>query len=78
MPRYFFDTHDGETLSGDQAGVECDGVEAARIEAQNALADLVRDVTPDGKQRTIALRVRDETGRTVVRAAVSILVEVEP
>ncbi len=78
MPRFFFDSHDGETLSEDHAGVECDDIEAARVEAQRTLADLVRDVVPDGKQRTIALRVRDETGRTVVKAAVSILVEVEP
>ena len=49
------------------------GVEAARIEAQNALADMVRDALTNGDQRTIAVRVRDETGRTVVKAAVSYL-----
>jgi hypothetical protein len=57
MPRYFFDLHDGETLSEDGAASECDGTEAARSEAQSALADIVRDTRPDGQQRTIALRV---------------------
>ncbi len=40
---------------------------------------MARDVVPgDGPERTIMVRVRDETGKTVLRAALSLLVEVEP
>jgi hypothetical protein len=77
MPRYYFDTHDGEALVEDDTGQELGGVEAACIVAQEALSDMVRDVLPDGNQRTIVVRVRDETGKTVVKAAVSVMVELE-
>ena len=78
MPHYFFDTHDGETLLQDDAGQALDGIEAACTWAQTALATMIKDVPPDGAQRTIAVRVRDGTGKTVIKAAVSVLVEIEP
>jgi hypothetical protein len=36
---------------------------------------MVRDVLPTGNQRTLTIRVRDEAGETVLRAAVSIMLE---
>ncbi len=78
MPRYFFDTNDGKTLIEDDEGHELDGVDVARFQAQSALADMARDVVPgDGPERTITVRVRDETGKIVVRAALSLIVEIE-
>ncbi len=78
MARYFFDTNTGNSLIEDEEGVELDGTEAARLQAQTALADMARDVVPgDGPRRTITVRVRDETGRTVLRAALSLTVEIE-
>lgn len=79
MPRYFFDTDDGETPIEDDEGHDVDGVEAARLQAQSALADMARDAVPgDGPRRTITVRVRDEAGRTVLRATLSLVVEIEP
>jgi hypothetical protein len=46
MPRYFFDTHDGDTFLPDDEGQEFDGIEAVRLQAQGGLADLARDVVP--------------------------------
>jgi hypothetical protein len=77
MSRYFFDTHDGKTLLEGDTGQDLDGIEANRVEAQTALADMIRDAQRDGSQRTVAVRVRNETGKTVIKAAVSVLVEVE-
>ena len=62
MPRYFFDTFDGETWIEDTEGVECDGPGAAQAEAQTALADIAKDETPDGDRRVMTVRVRDEDG----------------
>jgi hypothetical protein len=78
MPRYFFDLHDGDGLVWDEGGQNLDCIEGACCEAQRKLAELVRDLPPDGRQRTIAMRVRDETGRAVVKAGLSIMVEHQP
>jgi phage/plasmid primase-like uncharacterized protein len=73
--RFFFDTYDGETLVEDTDGLELESLKAARQQTQAALADMVRDVQPTGNQRTLTIRVRNEGGETVLRAAVSIMLE---
>jgi hypothetical protein len=79
MARYFFDTDDGETFLEDEDGIELDGVESARFQAQRGLVDMARDVVPGGgPRRTMTVRVRDETGRPVLRAALALIVEQEP
>ena len=76
--RFFFDTDDGRSLVGDEEGLELEGPQAACDQAQAALADMVRDVMPDGDQRTLTIRVRNESGKTVLKATVSLMVEWEP
>jgi hypothetical protein len=79
MPRYFFDTDDSQTPIHDEEGLDLDGLEAARVQAQGALADMARDVVPgDGFHRTITTRVRDESGRTRLRATLVLTIETEP
>ena len=80
MPRYYFDVNEGETtILEDPEGVELDGIEAALIKAQSALAGMVRDKIPiDSTRRVRLIVVRDETGQTVLRAGVSLVVEIQP
>ena len=78
MPRYFFDTSDGDRLIPDDEGIEMQDIEAAKAEAQRALADIAKDALPDGEQRTFVVSVRDEAGQVVVRAALSLIVETNP
>ncbi|ANY83096.1 hypothetical protein BB934_33405 (plasmid) [Microvirga ossetica] len=75
MPRYFFDTFDGENLHSDETGVDLPDIDEAKREAQKALPDMVKDALPDGNHRTFVVNVRDETRQTVVRAALSLVVE---
>jgi hypothetical protein len=76
MPRYYFDTFDGDALSQDDEGLELDGIEAARHEARKTLPDMARDKVPDdGDRRTMTVKVRDETGKVVITASLSLLVE---
>ncbi len=78
MPLYFFDTHDGDTYLQDDEGQDLDGIEEVRLQAQSGLADMARDVVPGhGPERTMADRVRDGTGKTVLRGALVLMVEVE-
>jgi hypothetical protein len=71
MPRYFFDTRDGDTTARDEIGLEFDELEAVEREALKALPDLARGAVPDG-HRDFVVNVRDEAGRPVLRASLSL------
>ncbi len=75
MPYYFFDTHDGDTTVIDDQGLELANRQAARVAAIDALPDIARDVLPDGDRREMGVRVRDETGRVILTAALSLNVD---
>jgi hypothetical protein len=75
MPRFFFDTHDGDHLTADEEGLDLDGIEQARDEAVRALPDLAHDTLPDGDWRSFAVTVRDESGKAVLTATLTLRVE---
>ena len=50
MPRFFFDTYDGDFFAPDQEGQDLEGLEAAKLIAQEALSDIVQDKLADGDQ----------------------------
>jgi hypothetical protein len=43
---YFFDTRDNDTFFEDDEGLEYPDIEAVKVEAARALAELARDVLP--------------------------------
>jgi two-component sensor histidine kinase len=50
MPRYFFDFNDTENTLPDDEGVELADLEAAKDEAVRALAEITRDLLPNGSK----------------------------
>lgn len=72
MPRYYIDSSDGSFSHIDSEGVELTGDEAARYLALDALPDMVREVLPDGDQREFAVHVRDESGRVIYSASLTL------
>ncbi len=79
MPHYFFDTDNGETFVKGSRPYNLKGLEAARRFAQDALADMTRDATPGGgDRRTMTVTVRDEAGAVVLRALLTLVIEVGP
>jgi hypothetical protein len=76
MARYYFDYWDGQRCFSDEEGLELDGIESARNEARKALADAAKDVIPKSMLSEIAIEVRDETSRPLLRA--SLQFEVQP
>jgi hypothetical protein len=79
LPRYYFDTNDGETLVADDEGLDLYGLKEARLQAQAALADIARDHVPgDGNQRTMLCRVRDESGKVVLLASLVLMMQENP
>jgi hypothetical protein len=70
MPRYFFDTRTDDRVVPDDDGIFLNGLDAARAQATEALADMARDVLPKERAHTLSVEVRDETGRQVIKASV--------
>jgi hypothetical protein len=69
MPRYFFDTRDGTRVVRDEYGLELNGVPEARHEATRGMADLAKDTLPGAVRRELAVEVRDDDHRDVLRAS---------
>jgi hypothetical protein len=79
MPRYYFDTDDGQHFIEGQEGFDLYGLKEARLQAQAALADIARDHVPgDGDQRTMTCRVRDVSGRIVLLASLVLMIQENP
>jgi len=75
MPRFFFDTYDGNNFQSDETGMELENIAAAKAEAQRVLPDMARDALPDDNHRTFVVSVRDEAGDVALRVALSMVVE---
>jgi hypothetical protein len=73
MPKYFFDIHDGEHATVDNAGIDCADRKQVRSEAIQALPDIARDILPDGDNHSFSVRVRDDAGRYVFEASLTLI-----
>jgi hypothetical protein len=62
MARYFFDLVDGVKLDRDDVGLEFYRLSDVRAAAADALADIVRELLPDGPRRHLVIQVRDANG----------------
>ncbi len=79
MARFYFDIDDGEQFEPDEQGEECGDAQAARDMALRVVTDIAREKLPDGSRRDLVAHVRDETGRVLLRATLSLTAEwVEP
>ena len=75
MTRYFFDIDDGRTRTEDEFGIECADRDAIRRAARQVLPAVALDAASDASLRAVTVHVRDERGRTVLRARLSITEE---
>jgi hypothetical protein len=75
MPRYFFDIDDGERFTRDDQGLDCAGPEAMREAAIGVLPNIARDELPDGDRHDFTVKVRDEGGRYLFQATLSLVAE---
>jgi hypothetical protein len=74
MPLYFFDFTDGELNGCDQFGTKLPDVETAAREAVSALANISKDVQKQYKDRVLALKIRDQSGETVLSVTLTLAV----
>lgn len=73
MPRYFIDSSDGARLERDDTGLELENDAAARTAALDALPDMVREVFPDGDERTFSVHVRTADGTDLYHAEMTLV-----
>jgi hypothetical protein len=66
MQLYFFDTRDNDQFVEDDVGLEYPDLEAVKVEAARALAELARDVIPGSLKRELAVEVRDAQGPVLI------------
>ncbi len=75
MPRFFFDVKDGDHSTHDEEGDVYQDKEAARKIALLSLAEIVDSLMPDGNRREITIKMRDETGKEIFVARMSLTAE---
>jgi hypothetical protein len=75
MPIFFFDSRDGDDWVRDEFGIEVAGLDEARNQATAGLGDMAKDSFPNSHSRDMAIDVRDEGGRVLLRASLRLDVE---
>ncbi len=68
MPRFYFDTHNGQAVLKDIYGIELTDAHAARDIAVKALPDMAKETKPDKNLQTLAVHVRSEEDESVLDA----------
>jgi hypothetical protein len=75
MPRFYFDTTDTGQATLDDEGLDLSTIEEARHMALRALADLANDELPNVDRRDFTITVRDDTGKALLTAILSLRLE---
>ena len=75
VPRFFFDTYDGDLFIPDETGLGPEGLKAVKDEAQRTLREMAWDELPDSEQRCFIVSVRNDAGQNVLQAPPSLVVE---
>ena len=69
MPLYYFDSRDNGAFIRDDVGLVFSGIDTARDQAAIALAELARDVLPGSIRRELAIEVRDDGKKPLLRTS---------
>ncbi len=72
MPRYFFDTEDGERAIQDKVGIELSTFDDIRATVRDLLFDLGHAELLSGRDRMFTAVVRDEQGIPVYRGSMTL------
>lgn len=75
MPRFYFDSSDGDHFLRDETGVDLPSREAARREALKGLSEMAKDVVPRADRRELLISVRESDAGPFFRAELSLVAE---
>lgn len=72
MPRYYFDTFDGDLCTADSDGIDCATMKIVQDCAIDGLPDMARELLPDGPNRVFHVSVRDDAGQVIFKATLEL------
>lgn len=72
MPRFYFDTFDGDHSTTDSEGIDCPTMKNVQDCAVDALPDMAREMLPDGPNRLFRVSVRDDMGEMIFKATLEL------
>ena len=79
MSRYYFDLREGDELAIDEEGVELPDLRSVQLEAARSLADAAKNIAYTEAEAILGQRmgieVRDENGRSVLKATFTFEIE---
>ena len=75
MQRYYFDVREGVRFVEDEDGLQLPDLASAEREAAEAAASIGRDLLPKGTARSVTVEVRNEHGKRVVTATVTLALD---
>ncbi len=73
MPRFFFDIHDGTSQTRDEEGHDFINASVACEQAVGVLPDIARDTLPIYSQHQFVTQMRDESGKIIFTATLSLM-----
>lgn len=74
VSKFFIDTSDQDSFIRDETGYEFEDEQAAKAAAIDALPDMARDELPDGDARSFTTIIRDEAGKPILQASLTLRV----
>lgn len=75
MPRYYFDTDDGDLFIEDTEGLDLPDHQAARKEALASLPDIASHYPLESDRGAIVTQVRDGTGKLIFVSTLTVTEE---
>ena len=75
MPRYYFDTDDGERQVHDESGVDLASMDDIEATTRDLLFDLGHAKLLDGEDRRFTAVVRDDRGVTIYRGSMTLRID---
>ena len=75
MPHFYFNAHDGERHTRDDAGLTLSGLDDAREHALRAAGEMVKSAMPDRAHRFMAVAVLGEDKHPLLTVQVTVEVQ---
>jgi len=75
MPLFYFDIRDGERFVPDEDGLEFPTINEARDDASRTLGQMMKEAMPDGHHHDMAVEVRGDNKRPLLKVQITFDVE---
>ena len=75
MPRFYFDIREGNSFVPDEDGLDFPTINEARDDASRTLGQMMKEAMPDGQHHDMAVEVRGDNKRPLLKVQITFDVE---